>query len=89
MSLRSPPVVTKEIEKAADIRAGDVLGYKPHGSVTSIAATDGLQVDQIRHSEGQAGHSGDLPEDCEQCGMEVARIVKDLCVSYRDKGKIF
>lgn len=78
----------KEIERAVDIRTGDVHKYKDDESISLFAATHGPPVDKITHIDGQNNHYGDWPDDCEQCGVEVANIVKNLRVSCHDKGKI-
>lgn len=75
-SLRSPPVIRREIElDATMIRLGDV---KPYDQDEGLEHTDGPGVKTVNHY-GE-GHSLGLSEDCVKCGEEVARFLHSLRV---------
>lgn len=75
--LRSPQFVVKEIEKAVEIQK---YHFVQDYTATKLPETFGPHVRHIRHRSGQLEHSGEWPEDCEQCGREVAGILKELQV---------
>lgn len=80
--LRSPAVVIREIQKAGDIEDGDVYSY---ATSNRLAVPDGPPVKWIRHRNGTFSHAESRPYNCEQCGLEVARVLKELRVGVPSK----
>lgn len=74
---RSPPEVEQLVSKAKEIQFGHVPGYTPTGLP---AESEGPRVRLIAHTNGQSGHTEERPQDCFQCGVEVATILRDLRV---------
>ena len=78
--LRNPPAVLREVEKSRFIK-DSVHTYRPipsYNQASFPAPTDGPRVVWLQHN-GQDEHSTDGgPQDCEQCGREIARLLKTL-----------
>ncbi|KAK7491622.1 hypothetical protein BaRGS_00017075, partial [Batillaria attramentaria] len=67
--LRTPPVVTREVEKSGFIREWKtILGYTPSPTPPPC---DGPPLRVLYH-RGQGHNEGRPPPECEQCGMDVA-----------------
>lgn len=75
--LRSPPVVVREVMKADEMKTHKVHEYTDREVHVS---TDGPTIRRIKHQEGQSGHKGILPRDCEECGHHVAHVLAELNV---------
>lgn len=72
--LRSPPVVVREVKQDREItKDGYVKEYHERGVPDQ---TDGPPVKQVYH--GGNGHSSDGPDDCVECGREVASFLHSL-----------
>lgn len=73
-SLRSPPVITKEVMKAKHIQDGNVHNY----TASDIPVlSDGPEPKRIKHRD-QQGHTGHWPDNCMECGRQIARVLSDL-----------
>ncbi|KAK7484617.1 hypothetical protein BaRGS_00024143, partial [Batillaria attramentaria] len=76
--LRTPPAVTREVQKAFWIeRFGAVLGYA-ESSVPPPSEGPAARV--VRH-QGQ-GHAEGRPGECERCGLEIAHLLRELHVAF-------
>lgn len=75
VSLRSPPVVMQEIERDW-LMGREVSKY----SATCVPApTDGPAIRRLRHNNAP-GHTDGGADECEQCGRELAGVLRDLGV---------
>nr|KAG5711423.1 hypothetical protein BaRGS_025850 [Batillaria attramentaria] len=85
VSLRCPPVVEKEVSRSDEV-GKSVSAYEKS---LSPRPTDGPPVKWLNH-KGQPGHKGGPAERCEQCGKDIAHILKGLIqpgvsdLEYRD-----
>lgn len=79
--MRCPPVVTREIQKARELS----IWTGGYSEASTPAPTDGPEVKWLRH-EGEPGHSGDRPSDCEQCGVSIADLLNELDVGSMNGG---
>nr|KAG5697663.1 hypothetical protein BaRGS_011212 [Batillaria attramentaria] len=88
--LRCPPAVVKEVEKAPEFKKGHVHAYSAH---PVHAPTDGPDVWHLEHVQNDKGHADQLfPKDCEHCGENIAKVLKDLDVreaGYRTRVRRF
>ena len=75
IALRCPPIVQREVEKSESI-GREVPSY---GTAPWPDPTEGPKVEWIQH-EQLSSHSEDNPWDCEECGREIGRKLKDLGV---------
>lgn len=73
--LRSAKVVVHEVAKAEEIQTGCVLQYE---NLTDVPdPTVGPQVKHLWH-KGQEGHAEDRPDNCWQCGVDIAQTLNAL-----------
>lgn len=74
--LRTPPVITREVEQAGVMREWEsVYRYKePEAPLPTV----GPSVKHLSH----AGHEAEV-YDCEQCGKNVADVLKELHVGHK------
>nr|KAG5701949.1 hypothetical protein BaRGS_034531 [Batillaria attramentaria] len=75
LPLRSAPVVLREVEKGIVEAGGEISSYTSSGT---LPPSDGPRVISLRH-HGE-DHAGRWPVDCYECGLEVAKVLKDLHV---------
>ena len=73
-SLRSPPVVVREIQKTNLFRKHS----EPYSEAAALPPCDGPPVRYVYH-QGD-GHSEGGPGDCVQCGVGVAKVLDNLGV---------
>ena len=73
--LRNPPAVLREVEKSQFFE-GCIRRYS---QAPWPAHTDGPEVEPLVHYN-QDGHTNGSPQDCEQCGKDIARKLWDLGV---------
>lgn len=71
--LRCPPVVAREVEKASEIQTGAVHKYL----YNTTFHCDGLKSINEEHENGIKGHTGAMPDDCEECGKVVAKFISE------------
>ena len=76
-SLRSPPVVTREVQRSKEIERHHYI--LPYSLPPTPAETDGPPILWRQH-RGQPGHTEGEAEDCEECGKVIAKVLKDLGV---------
>ena len=69
--LRSPPSVTREVQKSDRFRTGRVYGYD---ASSGPLHSDGPAPIVVYHT---AQHAARSPVDCQQCGKKVARVLRD------------
>lgn len=51
---------------------------QPYDRSIKVAETDGPPILKITHCVGQSGHSDQPPDECQQCGKEVAGFLRHL-----------
>ncbi|KAK7483874.1 hypothetical protein BaRGS_00024891 [Batillaria attramentaria] len=66
--LRTPPVVTRKVQKSCFFSQGIVFGYAPD---TTPTETDGPPVLKVNHSSPR--HTQGLPKDCQTTGSSTLR----------------
>ncbi|KAK7483767.1 hypothetical protein BaRGS_00024983, partial [Batillaria attramentaria] len=80
--LRTPPVVTREVQQSEYVVKGKTGGrmevIRSYAVSSTPLPTDGPTPVFLYHA-GQ-GHSQGRPGDCEMCGGEVARVLRELHV---------
>ena len=74
--LRNPPAVLREVEKS-QFFGGSVPSYSP---APWPAHTDGPKVEPLVHYGQDKHNTNGGPQDCEQCGKEIAKKLRDLGV---------
>ena len=74
--LRCPPAVQREVQQSVMINDS----YTPRYSQAAWPSpTEGPAVHWMVH-DAQPGHGGGDPRDCQQCGLEVGRLLHHLGV---------
>lgn len=81
--LRSPPVVVREVKESPEIRKMNHV--YPYSGAATYAEADGPPVKRITHYRGQESHGECQPDECEQCGWDAAKILKDLDINGSGK----
>ena len=74
LPLRCAPVVLREVQPTVDRLSAGIHSY----TTDTPSPSDGPDVIRLRH-EG-AGHAGRWPVECDGCGREVARVLRQLNV---------
>ena len=74
--LRCPPVVQREVALSCLI---DGRATPRYSQAAWPSPTEGPAVRWLKH-DGQPGHGGGHPQDCQQCGLEVGRLLHHLGV---------
>ena len=76
--LRTPPAVTREVERSPFLTKGDLIPLYEEPS--SPLPSDGPQPKCLYHRGGHHGHTGNKLRDCKQCGLDVANFLTELHV---------
>ena len=76
--LRTPPAVTREVEKSPIFTDGGRISLYEQPS--SPLPSDGPQPKCLYHRGGHHGHTGNKLRDCKQCGLDVANFLTELHV---------
>lgn len=79
VALRSPPVVVNEIERDLSTETR-VHGYTSSGVA---APTDGPDIRYLYHSNAPNHAENWQKKKCEQCGRDIAGVLRELHVGVR------
>lgn len=85
--LRCPPVIHNQVKLSRRI-GGEGNLIPSYGEPPTTVSTDGPAYIPLTHSRGQEGHGDVDPEDCEQCGQQIATELNRLHVNFQAPGNL-
>lgn len=71
--LRSPPAIVTEVEHSPIMKKGKTVDSYSESPVP--APTYGPHITSLSH----IGHKSKLPQDCQECGENIARVLEAKC----------